>query len=300
MVALTRTAELRPGADLTSAARGSFAGAGDAITSAVDPAFLSILRCPACKAPGLTDQRAPHCDRCGVTITVANGVLDVIQAAAEPTAASAEQRLMHSQLVARLYDRTWRPAFVRLLAGKGASAELGGVGGEMFIHKHSLAIEEREGPWLDLSCGPGAFTRAIGASAPGALVVGLDISHAMLEVAATRTRAYSNVALVRGDAHALPFIDGSFGGVNNAGALHVYDDPEQVFREIWRVLRPGGIYVGSTFAEAASMVGKAVARAAGIRRFAPSELRSWLQRLGFADYEDLRVGGAIIFRARRP
>ncbi len=235
-----------------------------------------------------------------MTLSVNDGVLDVLQTATESTATSAEQRLMHSPLVARLYDRTWRPAFVRLLAGKGASAELGGVGGEMFIHKHSLAIEEREGPWLDLSCGPGAFTRAIGASAPGALVVGLDISPAMLEVAAGRTRAYSNVVLIRGDAHALPFVDAAFGGVNNAGALHVYDDPEQVFREVWRVLRPGGIYVGSTFAEASSLVGKAVARAAGIRRFAPTELRSWLQRLGFADYEDLRVGGAIIFRARRP
>jgi SAM-dependent methyltransferase len=227
-------------------------------------------------------------------------VLDLLGPQDERAASTAEQRLMQSQLVARLYDRTWRPAFVRLLAGKGASAELGGVGGEMFIHKHSLAIEEREGPWLDLSCGPGVFTRAIGAAAPGALVAGLDISQAMLEVAARRTSAYSNVVLIRGDAHSLPFADASFGGVNNAGALHVYDDPERVFREVWRVLRPGGIYVGSTFAEAASLLGKVVARAAGIRRFAPPELRSWLQRLGFADYEDLRVGGAIIFRTRRP
>jgi ubiquinone/menaquinone biosynthesis C-methylase UbiE len=207
---------------------------------------------------------------------------------------------MQSQLVARLYERTWRPMFVRLLAGKGASAELGGVSGELFIHKHSLAIDEREGPWLDLSCGPGAFTRAIAATAPGALVVGLDVSRAMLEVAANRTRAYSNAVLIRGDAHSLPFVDASFGGVNNAGALHVYDDPEHVFREIWRILRPGGIYVGSTFADASSLLGKAVARMAGIRRFSPPELRSWLQRLGFSDYEDLRVGGAIIFRARRP
>jgi SAM-dependent methyltransferase len=266
----------------------------------VDPAVLSILRCPRCKASQFTELRAPRCQACGyVAATTSAGVLDVLENEAEPATASSEQRLMQSQLVARIYDRTWRPAFVRLLAGKGASAELGGVGGEMFIHKHSLAIEEREGPWLDLSCGPGMFTRAIGAAAPGALVVGLDLSHAMLEVAAKRTSAYSNVVLVRGDAHALPFTDASFGGINNAGALHVYDDPEQVFREVWRALRPGGIYVGSTFAEAPSLIGKLVARVAGIRRFSPPELRSWLQRLGFADYEDLRVGGAIIFRARR-
>lgn len=267
----------------------------------MDPAVLSILRCPRCKATGFSELRAPRCLACGAVVTTtAAGVLEMLDQQDETATASAEQRFMQSQLVARLYDRTWRPAFVRLLAGKGASAELGGVGGELFIHKHSLAIDERQGPWLDLSCGPGVFTRALGAASPGALVVGLDLSHAMLEVAAERARAYSNVVLIHGDAHTLPFADGSFGGVNNAGALHVYDDPEQVFREVWRVLRPGGIYVGSTFAEAPSLLGKVVARVAGIRRFAPAELRSWLQRLGFAEYEDLRVGGAIIFRTRRP
>jgi SAM-dependent methyltransferase len=267
----------------------------------VDPAVLSILRCPRCKATGFSEPRTPRCLSCDYAVTKsASGVLDVLDHLDESETANAEQRFMQSQLVARLYERAWRPAFVRLLAGKGASAELGGVGGELFIHKHSLAVDEREGPWLDLSCGSGVFTRALGAASPGALVVGFDLSHAMLEVAADRTRAYSNVVLIHGDAHALPFADGSFGGVNNAGALHAYDDPEQVFREVWRVLRPGGIYVGSTFAEAPSLLGKVAARVAGIRRFAPSALRSWLQRLGFAEYEDLRVGGAIIFRARRP
>ncbi len=189
---------------------------------------------------------------------------------------------------------------MRLLAGKGAGAAVGGLPGELFIHKHSLALDDRPGPWLDLSCGPGAFVRALAAAAPGALVVGLDISRAMLDVAAQRTSGYTNAVLVRGDAHALPFVDGAFGGVNNAGALHAYDDPELVFREIRRVLRPGGIYVGSTFAEAPSLVGRLAARAAGIRRFEPGELRAWLQRIGFSDYEDVRLGGAFVFRVRRP
>ena len=207
---------------------------------------------------------------------------------------------MESDLIARIYERVWRPTFVRLLAGRGAGASVGGAVGELFIHKHSLALDDRPGPWLDLSCGPGVFTRALAASAPGALVVGLDIAKAMLDVAASRTSGYNNVQLVRGDAHTLLFTDASFDGVNNAAALHTYDDPEQVFREVARILRPGGFYVGSTFAEAPSFVGRMLARAAGIRRFDSSELRSWLQRIGFADYEELRLGGAFVFRAKKP
>lgn len=269
----------------------------------VDPAVLPILTCPRCRAAApFPHLRHPRCSACGLEPTERHGYLDLIDIAlaGEPTAPTAEQRLMESDLVARIYDRVWRPTFVRLLAGKGAGAAVGGLSGELFIHKHSLSLDDRPGPWLDLSCGPGAFVRALAASAPGALVVGLDISRAMLDVAAQRTSGYSNAVLVRADAHALPFVDGAFGGVNNAGALHAYDDPEQVFREIRRVLRPGGVYVGSTFAEAPTLFGRWAARAAGIRRFDPPELRAWLGRLGFADFEELRLGGAFVFRARKP
>ena len=268
----------------------------------MDPAVLPILSCPRCRAAApFRNLRNPRCATCGFEPAVSRPVLDLLDiSAGEPTITSTEQRLMESDLVARIYERFWRPAFVRLFAGQGAGATVGGLAGELFIHKHSLSLDDRPGPWLDLSCGPGAFARALAAAAPGALIVGLDISRAMLDVAAQRTSGYTNVVLVRADAHALPFVDGAFGGVNNAGALHAYDDPELVFREIHRVLRPGGLYVGSTFAEAPTFLGRLAARAAGIRRFAPGELRAWLQRLGFSDYEDVRLGGALVFRARRP
>lgn len=206
---------------------------------------------------------------------------------------------MESDLVARVYDRVWRPAFVRLFAGKGAGNTVGGLAGELYIHKHSLSLDERPGPWLDLSCGPGAFVRALAAAVPGALVVGLDISRAMLEVAAQRTRSYSNAVLVRGDAHVMPFADQVFGGVNHAGALHAYFDPELVLHEVRRVLRPGGLYVGSTFAKSRSALGRLASRVAGIRRFDPVELRSLLQRVGFSDFEDVRLGDAFVFRVKR-
>jgi SAM-dependent methyltransferase len=269
----------------------------------VDPAVLPILSCPRCHVDApFKDLRAPRCRACGLEpASSVPGVVDLIDhTAGEAPTVTTEQRLMESQLIARIYDRFWRPMFVRMLAGRGAGASVGGLSGELFIHKHGLGLDDRSGPWLDLSCGPGAFVRALAAAAPGALIVGLDISPAMLDVAAQRTAGYANVVLVRADAQSLPFVDGAFAGVNNAGALHAYDDPELVFREIRRVLTPGGHYVGSTFAEAPSLLGRLAARTAGIRRFEPSELRAWLQRIGFADYEDVRLGGALVFRVRRP
>jgi ubiquinone/menaquinone biosynthesis C-methylase UbiE len=144
------------------------------------------------------------------------------------------------------------------------------------------------------------FVRAMAAAAPGDWVVGLDISRAMLEVAARRVHGYANVALVRADAHDLPLASGAFAAVNNAGALHVYDDPESVFSEVLRVLAKGGVFVGSTFAPSRSLVGRAAARAGGIRRFDPAELRAWLSRVGFADYDQLKLGGVFVFKVRKP
>jgi len=259
----------------------------------------SLLRCPSCRAAELVRRgRQLDCRACGCSYPDHGGYFDLVVGSSrgESPVTTPEQRLMESELVARLYERFWRPAFVRLLAGSGAAGATGGFPGEFFIHKNALGLDERGGPWLDISCGPGVFTRAMASAAPGDWVIGLDISRAMLETGARRMHGYGNVGLVRADAHA----DGSFAGVNNAGALHVYDDPEAVFSEVIRVLEPGGIYVGSTFAQSRSPLGRLTARVAGIRRFDPPELRAWLSRIGFADYEEIRPGDALIFRVRKP
>ena len=267
----------------------------------MDPALFALLQCPACHTTGLQGtSRSVTCPSCQRRYDAGNKFIDMIDPTLEPTAHSTEQRLMESELVANLYERFWRPSFVRMVAGEGVSGATGGFSGELFILKNSLAMEERKGPWLDLSCATGLFTRAMAAAAPGDHVIGLDISRAMLEVAARRAKGYTNVTLLRADAHALPFADGSLGGINNSGALHAYDDPEIVFREIRRVLQPGGVYVASTFTKSRSIVGRLTSRVAGIRRFDPLELRSWLSRIGLVDYDEINFGGSLVFRVRRP
>ncbi len=239
------------------------------------------------------DHRYPKSDQ---------GYYDLLQTgvAGEPAPSTPAQRLMESELIARIYERFWRPTMVRLMAGKGAAGAAGGFSGEFFIHKNALGMDDRQGPWLDLSCGPALFTRAMAAASPGQSVIGVDISKPMLKEAAKRIRAYSNVTLLRADAHELPFADRQFSGVNNAGALHVYDDPETAFTEILRVLQPNGVYVGSTFAPATRVVARFASRITGIRRFDPPELRAWLSRIGFSDYEEIRLGDGFVFKVRKP
>ena len=104
-----------------------------------------------------------------------------------------------------------------------------------------LAIVERLSPLagrrlLDLGCGKGRFARRL--RERGAQVIGLDASAGMLAEAGELPR-------VRATARRLPFGRASFDG---AMAVEVFehlppDALEHVFREVLRVLKPGGTFV---------------------------------------------------------
>jgi demethylmenaquinone methyltransferase/2-methoxy-6-polyprenyl-1,4-benzoquinol methylase len=91
---------------------------------------------------------------------------------------------------------------------------------------------------LDVACGSGKLTLELRRRAgAGGLVVGLDFSGRMLEVAARRA---PGPAYVRADGLRLPFSDGAFDAATIAFGLRNLADPELGLREMLRVLRPGG------------------------------------------------------------
>ena len=95
---------------------------------------------------------------------------------------------------------------------------------------------------LDLGCGDGAL--AVRLAAAGAQVVGLDADPAMLRAAASRAAAAGvSVQFATGRAEALPFMAGQFDLVVAGTVLCFVPDAEAAFREIARVLRPGGAVV---------------------------------------------------------
>ena len=94
---------------------------------------------------------------------------------------------------------------------------------------------------LDVATGTGDLAIAIARACPGATVVGLDPSAAMLAIAARKVaRRGLSIELEEGDAQALPFPSCSFDAATIAFGIRNVPDRAAGLREMARVVRPGG------------------------------------------------------------
>lgn len=99
---------------------------------------------------------------------------------------------------------------------------------------------------LDVCCGTGDWSIALAeAVGPDGSVIGLDFSKNMLSVGKEKVDkiGLENVELIHGNAMELPFKDNSFDYVTIGFGLRNVPDYSQVLREIYRVLKPGGMAV---------------------------------------------------------
>lgn len=110
-----------------------------------------------------------------------------------------------------------------------------------FVHKLAGEVVEWLAPMdgeriLDLGCGDGQLTARI--AEVGAVVTGVDASHAMVEAARSRGLRADHAS-----AELLPYQDQTFDAVFSNAALHWVRDQNAMMREVKRVLRPGGRFV---------------------------------------------------------
>ncbi len=96
---------------------------------------------------------------------------------------------------------------------------------------------------LEIGCGFGFFTCLLGARYPNARIAALDIMSEGLPYVLKLSRKYGSgeVLAVRGDAHTLPFEDGAFDLIFAMDCLEHVADAGEVLRQMYRVLRPGGL-----------------------------------------------------------
>ncbi|KAI8003541.1 putative methyltransferase [Camellia lanceoleosa] len=202
---------------------------GDHVTSA-DSAARSSFQCNTCKKAYCGNET--HID-----LIVASGAKEYGEVMAPAT------EFFRFPLISFLYERGWRQSF--------------SLGGFPDQEKEFELIKDHLKPVLggnivDASCGSGLFSRLFAKSGLFSLVVALDFSENMLQqcheyVKQEENFPKENLMLVRADISRLPFASSSIDAVHAGAALHCWPSPSTAVAEISRILRPGGVFVATTY-----------------------------------------------------
>lgn len=197
------------------------------------------------------------------------------------------------------FDRRWRRYTVRQIVAR---------------------LNRQDFDALDLACGTGDLTAALGAATCGR-VVGLDFCHPMLVIGLrklARQNHRSSMALSEADALQLPLRDASFDAVTIAFGLRNLEDYERGLAEMHRVLRPGGVLAVLEFSRPSIPVFRQLyqvyfskilpwmgARLSGVEgpyNYLPDsvskfptrdELKELMEKIGFADVVFFNLSGGI-------
>ena len=148
--------------------------------------------------------------------------------------------------------------------------------------------------WLDIGCGTGAFTELVLDRCAPASLIGIDPARAQIAYCLAQPMA-KRVDFRIGDAHALPFPDGSFDVVTSALVLNFLTDPGQALAEMCRLGCSGGLvaaYVwdfaselapNSCVAHGLRRLGITVAPMAGTEISTLQSLKASFRQAGFDD-----------------
>ncbi|CAH1446216.1 unnamed protein product [Lactuca virosa] len=265
---------------------------GDPVFS-VDSTPRSILKCSICKKSYSGNET--HLD-----LTVASGTKKY----GEYKPASSE--LFRLPIVSFLYERGWRQGFSIWGGYPGPQKEF-----EMMKDYLNPVIG---GSIIDASCGSGMFSRLFKKSGLFSLVVALDYSESMLKqcydfIKQEENISNENLILVRADIARLPFASSSIDAVHAGAALHCWPSLTAGIAEINRILRPGGVFVATTyivdgpysFIPFLSLIRETLSQVTGSRIFlSESELKDLCKTYGLVDITCVRNRQFVMISARKP
>ena len=248
--------------------------------------YTNIL-CPSCKKSSLTfDDKINSesvCPGCNSIFPKKNGMLDLLNN--DVNRRSFGQVLMEWEPLVNIYEsKLWRRnVLFQYLAGISSEKEY-----ELIAAKSNL---KPGNSFLDLACGPGIYVRPLAKSIPDATFIGLDLSLPMLNYMSRKIMAenINNIILIHANAMDLPFPDDEFNAVNCFGAIHLFSDLDQVFREIYRVLKKGGVFITGALRRKSGRAGRRVAdirkKIIGVDSYRFEELEELLRNAGFVKVE---------------
>ncbi len=151
---------------------------------------------------------------------------------------------------------------------------------------------------LELGPGPGLTTDLLRLMARRITAIEID---SRLAASLSSRLCGSNVAVVTGDATAMPFSDAQFSGGVSFTMLHHVPSPElqdKLLSEVWRVIEPGGVFVGSDSLQGLFM--RLIHLGDTLVPVDPDRFGVRLEAAGFEVLEVEKTGDAFRFQARRP
>ncbi|TVT97224.1 hypothetical protein EJB05_57532 [Eragrostis curvula] len=256
--------------------------------------LLGASASPAAVSAGAPDEAvADYWD-----LTVAVGLTEYSESMPAAT------ELFRTPLISFIYERGWRQNFI-----------WGGFPGleREFEMAKTYLKPTVGGTIVDASCGSGLFSRLFVKSELYSLVVALDFSENMLkqckEFIKQENISDERLALVRADISRLPFASASIDAVHAGAAIHCWPSPACAVAEISRVLRPGGVFVASTFiadvippAIPILRIGRPyISQITGNNTFLSEvELEDLCRACGLVDFTFVRNGSYIMFAATKP